>query len=592
MARKKKTTEYVHSQYQIDIFDFVTHGHGNAVIEASAGSGKTYALVKCVDLIDEDNSILLTAFNKDIVTELKKRTKGKTNVSAMTMHSLGLNMLRSNFKGDNLTLDEFKYKAFINSNLKSLSSINTYSLSKGDYHRYVDNIQKYVDFGRYYLLDTAKGMDFIEERYGIETVADEKEVAAMVINWGMEDLNTIDYTDMVFLPNALGCKPYGLLFDWLLVDEAQDLSVAQRETLLKCRKLNTRMMAFGDKNQTIYSFASADPESFDELKALPNTISLPLSITYRCADSIVENAQKIVPTIEKNNDHRKGEIIANCQLSDVKDGDMILCRNNAPLMQVYMEYLRSGKKAFIRGKEIGLNLKNMVKKTKMEELNVKLNRDGVFVQLYDRMFDAINELITKCNITYSDALDSFYISNMYDMIRALEILSEGTNNADVLIERISDVFSDKKKDGISLSTIHKAKGLEADNVYIVCNSLMPSPKAKKKWEIEQEKNLMYVAYTRPKNKLGFIDESKFETFNRGNAERNADLKAIERKVNLVLGKQPKKVDTTNPYIAKEVIKHATAINNATPASKIIGFNNNSVNKFTKKNKKIGKYVML
>ena len=576
---------YEHSKYQLDIFDFVQHGHGNAVIEASAGSGKTYALIKCVELIDPEESILLTAFNKDIATELKKRVKDKLNVSALTMHALGLKMLHSNFPDAELALDEFKYVTYVNTNIKTLSSINTYKLSKGDYARYMDNIHKYVNYGRYYLIEGVGGMDFIEERYDIDTVADEKEIAIEAILWGKHNLDTIDFTDMVCLPNTLSCKPYGLQFDWILVDEAQDLSVAQRNILLKCRKINTRFMAFGDKNQTIYSFASADPESFDELKRIPNTISLPLSITYRCADKIVEHAQEIVPTIEKNNDHREGEIVEDCQLDEVQDGDMILCRNNAPLMQVYVEYLRMGKKAFIRGKDIGLNLKNMVKRTKCPELNADLNRDGVFVQLYDRLFDVINELVVKSNIPYSDAIESAYVSNMHDMIKALKILSEGTNSTEELIKRISDVFSDRKKEGISLSTIHKAKGLEADNVYIVCKSLMPSTQAKKPWEIEQEKNLMYVAYTRPKNKLGFIDESKFADFKQNTGENIKELKAIERKVNLILGKTPKKIDVTNPYIAKEIVRHATNICQRQPTSKIMGFGNtNSVNEFKPKNK--------
>ena len=47
------------------------------------------------------------------------------------------------------------------------------------------------------------------------------------------------------------------------------------------------------------------------------------------------------------------------------------------------------------------------------------------------------------------------------------------------------MFSDKKTNGISLSTIHKAKGLEANNVYIACRSLMPSKSATQPWEIVQ-----------------------------------------------------------------------------------------------------------
>jgi len=55
-----------------------------------------------------------------------------------------------------------------------------------------------------------------------------------------------------------------------------------------------------------------------------------------------------------------------------------------------------------------------------------------------------------------------------DIIKALEVLSEGLKTSKELIDKIDEIFSkDKKKEGISLSTIHKAKGLEADNIFIV-----------------------------------------------------------------------------------------------------------------------------
>ena len=319
------------------------------------------------------------------------------------------------------------------------------------------------------------------------------------------------------------------------------------------------MCFFGDSEQALYSFASSDPESFKRLKELPNTKSLPLSISYRCANNIVNFAQKIVPTIECNNDGREGEIRENVPLSDINDGDMVLCRNNAPLMQVYVSFIKEGKKCFIRGKDIGLNLKNMIKRTDASVLNKNLQDDGVFVRLYDSLFDTINELIGKYNISYSDAIESSIVSNKLDMIKALEILSDDITTSDELIEKISNIFSDRKKGGISLSTIHKAKGLEAENVYIACKELMPSSMAKKDWEIRQEYNLMYVAYTRAKNVLGFIDDKEFEDLIKNSSETIKDLKAKEAQINYVLKKERKKIDVTNPFIASDIIRHATKI---------------------------------
>ena len=558
MARKKKT-EFTYSKYQKDIFDFVKNGQGNAVVEASAGAGKSTTLIKCLDFIDEDKTILMSAFNTDIVSVLKRKTKDFPNVNCATLHSIGRTMLQRNYPKDELTLDELKYKSYLNTNIKSLSSIDTYSLSKKDFGRYMKNIETFVNFGRAYLCQTVKDLDLIEDRYGIDTVADEKEVALDVMEYGKTDLSKIDFTDMIWLPNVLFCKPIGMKYDWIMLDEVQDLSVCQREIILKCRKINTRMILVGDKKQCIFSFSSADPQSFEKLKDIPNTITLPLSISYRCAENIVNFAKKLVPSIEPNDDGRHGEIKYNTQIDDIQDGDMVLCRNNAPLMQVYVDLIKQGKKCFIRGKDIGLNMKNAVKTTGMDTLNVKLDTDGVFVRLYDELFDAINDIMGKYNVTYADAVETSFVARKLDIIKALETLSNNINTSKELIDKISDIFSDKKKGGILLSPIHKAKGLEANNVYIVCNSLMPSEMAKKDWEIEQEYNLMYVAYTRAKNILGFVDETNFETFKRNTNESVNHLKSIEFQINKILKKERKKIDLSNPYVARDIIKHATKI---------------------------------
>lgn len=575
MARKKKEPEYELSNYQLAIIDFIKNGNGNLVVEACAGAGKTYTLIKCVEEIPGDKRILLSSFNRDIANVLKKKTKDMPNVNASTLHSLGLQMLQRNFPNEELALDEFKYKSYLNRNIKSLSSINTYELKKRDFARYMSNIEDFVNFGRCYLCETIKDLEFIEDRYDIDTIADEKEVALDILEYGKHDLSQIDYTDMIWLPNVLFCKPIGMQYDWIFVDEAQDLSVCQREIILKCRKINTRMCLVGDSEQSLYAFSSADPESFKMLKQLPNTTSLPLSISYRCANKIVDFASKIVPTIEPNNDGREGEVKYNVQLDEIKDGDMVLCRNNAPLMQVYVDFIKQGKKCFIRGKDIGLNLKNMVKRTGIDVLNKNLQEDGVFIRLYDALFDIINDIIGKYNVTYHDAVESAIVSNRLDMIKALEILSDDINTVDELIEKINTIFSDKKKGGISLSTIHKAKGLEADNVYIACRELMPSSRAKKDWEIRQEYNLMYVAYTRAKNILGFIDDKAFDGLVKKTAETVNFLKKIENQVNFVLKKDKRQFKINNEFIANEIIRHATKIEQPKQEYKIMPMEKNN-----------------
>lgn len=114
-----------------------------------------------------------------------------------------------------------------------------------------------------------------------------------------------------------------------------------------------------------------------------------------------------------------------------------------------------------------------------------------------------------------------------------------------------------------MSTVHKAKGLEANNVYIVCKSLMPSKTAQQDWEIRQEENLMYVAYTRAKNILGFVSEKDFEQFDSSNANSMKALKRIEEQVCKVLGK--KRRVTVNTSNMGEILGKAKTITSTRPS---------------------------
>ena len=537
MAKKKKDKEVEYSKYQKDIFDYIEHGQGHLVVEAAAGSGKTFTLIKCIELIPQNKRILLTAFNKDIVNELKKKAKGFVNVECKTLHGLGMMMVLRNVKEMSPVPEVFKYTSQFYSNTSNYTKINTFRLKKSDRKRYMENVKKYVDFARYFLCQTPKDLDEIEKAYEIETVADEKEVAMKLLDWGKTHLDTMDYTDMIWLPNVLNLKPTGLQYDYIMVDECQDMNKAERELVMKCFKVGTRMISVGDENQLIYQFSGSDKDSLNTLKSLPNTVCLPLSISYRCADSIVEYAQKIVPSIEKNDDHREGKVLESVPLCDVNDGDMVLCRTNAPLVELYNRYLNMGKKSYIAGKDIGSNMKSIIESMNVDSINWEDDKhDGLWARLYNDLFETRNKIMTESNISKDDATNSRAYQDKLDMINAIGAMSLGINTTDELIKKIDEVFPKKsQKSGIMLSTIHKSKGLECENVYIACRSLMPSKNATTNWERRQEKNLIYVAYTRAKNKLGFIDENEFKY----ESQSSESLDNIEARINMIFKKSTK-----------------------------------------------------
>ena len=161
--------------------------------------------------------------------------------------------------------------------------------------------------------------------------------------------------------------------------------------------------------------------------------------------------------------------------------------------------------SYYKGQDIGSNLIKILEDYDIEDLNPRLDKDGVFMRLYNKLFKDRNNLMEKRGMDYDDATLSSSIMEEYDTINTLTVLSEKCKTKTELIAHIKNIFTNEEK-GICLSTVHKAKGLEADNVYILCHSAMPSKLAQQEWEKKQEINLIYVAYTRAKHKLGFISE--------------------------------------------------------------------------------------
>ena len=177
-------------------------------VATKGGAGKTTTIINCLKLIPEGKRVLFAAFNKDIVETLKDKIGNKYgNVNITTLHSLGYKMLFRNLGDDyKLELDEFKYKTYIQKNISELAGFDVSSLQKRKRNKYINNITKLVDFGRYYLVSTKKKMETIIQRYELEVLHNEDEVALDVIKWGEENLDTVDFTDMVYLPNVLNLK--------------------------------------------------------------------------------------------------------------------------------------------------------------------------------------------------------------------------------------------------------------------------------------------------------------------------------------------------------------------------------------------------
>ena len=557
MAKKKTAIEYEPSQYQKAIFDYIQHEKGNLVVEAAAGSGKTYTLVKALSLIPQDKRVLMTAFNKDIVKELTKKVKEFPNVEVRTLHGLGMILTTRGLGIGGMKPEGYKYTQLIYNHWQDLTKTNINKLSRNARKSFVENTKKLVDFGRFYLATTRSEMIELMTKYDIPCVADEVDVALKVMAIGGKNLDSIDYTDMIWMPHIYDLHLQECEYDFIMVDECQDLNVAERNLVLRCLKKGGRLIAVGDSNQCIYGFSGSDPDSFKAIQSIPNTVSMPLSISYRCPESVVKFAQNLVPSIEAKQGAEEGVILDCVSLDDVHDGDMVLCRNNAPLLQVYCKLLEQGKRAYIRGSDVGKNLQNIVIGTHKDYLHTNLKQDGVFIRLYEDLFNSRKAIMERYGISQEDAMKHETIQAKLDMIRALEVLGADLTTTEELTKKIEDIFpKNDKGEGIMLSTVHKAKGLEADNVFIACASLMPSKSALDEWQVQQERNLMYVAYTRAKKVLGFLNEEETPDFDNFSSKLEAKLRQAEMMVAAILGKTFKA--TMNEAMAKSIVERVTA----------------------------------
>ena len=96
-----------------------------------------------------------------------------------------------------------------------------------------------------------------------------------------------------------------------------------------------------------------------------------------------------------------------------------------------------------------------------------------------------------------------------DKVDTVLAIMEGASDLNDLRAKISAMFEDAEnlpKMTLTLSTVHKAKGREWENVYILGRAdFMPSAWARQAWEQEQEQNLIYVAVTRSQAMLAYVN---------------------------------------------------------------------------------------
>ena len=533
-------TGFVPSRYQKAIFDFVRERDGNLIVNACSGSGKTTTIIEIMKMIPPEKTVMYAAFNKDIVSSIKNKLgKGFPNISVRTIHSFGYLMLCNCLGYKTLNINMLKYSQFMNTD-EFKNGIVLKNKRWKKYGKYISNVRALFNFSCVNLCCTYDDINRMVDKYMIELLGNEVDSVMKLMDYGMADLEQFDMTDMIWLPYMLEMESDDLKYDYVIVDEVQDVNIAQLDLVLKCFRDGTRGIFVGDENQMIYGFTGTDKDSFDMIKSIPNITELPLSISYRCPKKVVDFVHQYVAAIEAKEDAIDGDVLYSCKIDDCQSGDAVICRNNAPLLKAYSDLVNLGKSPHILGADFSKSLESEIRQTKQTELNKDILKEGVFSALYRDLIQLRDEIVEKYKVTKADAYRTPSFKQKYDTIQTLEILAEGLTTAEELVTKIKDVFSNKSSSDITLSTAHKSKGLEFNNVYIICDSLFEQD-TPSEWEKRQERNLAYVAYTRTKNKLCFVDEKDYDGFLGGTTSVSSHMDMVSNALAVLDGKSVKNV---------------------------------------------------
>lgn len=476
------------SEYQLNLFGDAAIGKGNRIVRAVAGSGKSTTGIEMVKRVK--GSHIYLAFNRAIAKELENK-----GVNGRTFHSL-------------CRVAVMTHKKVTQVEENKLWKIIDAKLSGEESEMYGSFIARLVGLARNagvgcLVPPTDQVFSDLADHHDLEPESENAdigkalELAQQLLQWSNES-QMIDFDDMLYL-----AVKDGLVlpkFDNVFVDEAQDTNAIQRAILRKIMKPNTRLFAVGDEAQAIYGFRGADSNSMQLLKDEFDCVEMPLTVTYRCGTSIVDFAKQWVSHIEAAPGAVEGTVEhlgSKWDASVFAPNDLVVCRTTAPVVSLAYKLLKSRVPVKIQGREIGAGLKSLIKKMNARDIDTLIAKLEAW---------ATRET-EKATAKKQDGKAASIADKKDCLLCLIDGMDEDLRTVDHLYAVIDKLFSDGVN-VVTLSTIHRAKGLEADTVFWLNSEQCPSKWARQDWQVQQEMNLMYVAATRAKYRLVTIQEKK------------------------------------------------------------------------------------
>ena len=478
------------SEYQKKIFEVYDNTRKNIVVNAAPGSGKSFTLNELVKRTPEYKSILVMAFNKSIQKEL--RDKLPEHVDVYTYHGMGFRVLSQHTNKNYCVNDSKSFKIFYPILAKKLKEKKAKKL--------IPTIIEYSNIYRMSCCNSIKELKKVLDEREVFYSETELKILKDCLN-KLEQYNTeshdkfmIDFIDMLEMPLKLLKEKDFPKYQIIMLDESQDQNNLQKTFWEKFLKKGSRFVAVGDFRQAIYGFMGADSSVFESLKSKPNTIELPLSVSYRCPKKIVEKASLYFDGVEAHEDNIEGEVRCG-DLDEVQNGDFVICRNNLPLFKAFIYLLTQGRKVHILGKDLQDNIRRLT-----EDFILNGGRERRSQEL---LFAKIENLKNK-GVTKQKKHPSYRALKELIDITMLLLNHFGTESN--LQTELDFIFNNDDNEGVTLMTGHKSKGLEANRVFWLMPQLIPSEYVRTERDLEQEKSLAFVIITRAKEELIMVKE--------------------------------------------------------------------------------------
>ncbi|MBR3172615.1 UvrD-helicase domain-containing protein [Candidatus Saccharibacteria bacterium] len=280
------------------------------LILAPAGSGKTASLLAKLNYLTDHlqipaTDILVIAFTNKVVAELKDRVK-QTSIEIRTFHSLGNKIVKSKLKNHHLVSDR-KIKAFFHNTIKHIYNTDPDYATLYDHYLNVNNINDEVSvflnlishpknnqqadrvaleelFISILSLQKSERVSLSDLKHRIKEITNQSSrqkslefyqlyapIADKYAKY-LEENKLYDFADMLNLATDIiqQMPKNSLKYQYILVDEAQDLSTAKylllRAILTKCHKV--KLFAVGDDWQSIYRFAGSNLKVLDNFEQI------------------------------------------------------------------------------------------------------------------------------------------------------------------------------------------------------------------------------------------------------------------------------------------------------------------------------------